>query len=78
MKLINGIVVLALMGALSSCSTPASRGRSAGEDYCECNRKDGIFNVGKCKKDVLKEHRDDLLNEEFQSAFWDAVADCDE
>ena len=78
MKLIGGFVLLALLGCLFSCSTPTSRGRSAGEDYCECNRKEGIFNVGKCKKDVLMEHRDELLNEEFQTAFWNAVADCDE
>ncbi|MCB9017007.1 MAG: hypothetical protein WCU80_03115 [Paludibacteraceae bacterium] len=59
-----------------SCG-PSSRGGSAGNEYCDCNQEDGILSIGKCKKDVLSANREDLLNEEFQQAFWDAVGDCD-
>lgn len=78
MKLMFKILILVSLSVLSSCSTPTSRGRSAGEEYCECSKKEDIFSISKCKKDVLKEHKDDLLNEEFKNAFWSAVADCDE
>ncbi|MCQ2195781.1 MAG: hypothetical protein MJZ28_12650 [Paludibacteraceae bacterium] len=64
--------------ALSACSTPASRGRSAGEEYCECSKEESIFSISKCKKDILKEHKEDLLDEEFRNAFWDEVAQYDD
>ncbi|HOI27614.1 MAG: hypothetical protein M0P12_03415 [Paludibacteraceae bacterium] len=66
------------LGALlmTSCS-PAAKGKSAGEEYCDCNQEDGILSVAKCKKDVLSGNKEDLLNEEFQDAFWTAVSDCD-
>lgn len=78
MKVFFGsFLTLSLLSAVA-CSTPSSRGRSAGEEYCECSKQEGIFNVSKCKKAVLKEYREDLLDKEFHMGFWDAVADCDE
>lgn len=63
--------------ALASCS-PASRGRSAAKDYCECDKEDGILNVAKCKKNVLMEHKEDFKNKEFDAAFWQQVEDWED
>ena len=69
-------VILTATYACFSCS-PASRGKSAGNEYCKCDNKDGIMEIGKCKKEVLNKHKGDLTNLEFQDAFWEAVSDCD-
>lgn len=65
-----------VMLSFVSCS-PASRGKSAGEDYCKCDRKDGVMEVAKCKKKILKENKEWLENPEFEEAFWKAVGDCE-
>jgi len=69
-------IILVVAVACFSCS-PASRGKSAGNEYCKCDHKDGIMEIGKCKKEVLKKHKEDLTNLEFQDAFWAAVGDCE-
>lgn len=68
--------IVAVSSVLFSCSS-ASKGKSAGKDYCKCNKEEGIIEIAKCKKDVLKENKKNLENEEFQNAFWETVRECD-
>ncbi len=67
--------IVAVLGFFS-CS-PASKGKSAGNDYCTCNQEEGIIKIAKCKKEVMENNAKDLDNLEFQEAFWKAVADCE-
>lgn len=68
---------LLLMLLFFGCS-PASKGKSAGREYCECDKEDGILNVAKCKKNVLKDHEEEFKNKEFETAFWETVEEWDE
>ncbi len=75
MKHLLRLAVILAAFVFYSCS-PASKGKSAGNDYCKCNDKEGIIEIGKCKKDILKGNKENLDNPEFQEAFWKAVGDC--
>ena len=75
MKHLLKLTVIVVVVGFFSCS-PASKGESAGNDYCKCNKKEGILEIGKCQKELLKENKENLDNPEFQEAFWKAVSDC--
>ena len=75
MKCFLKLAAILAVSVFFSCS-PASKGKSAGNDYCKCNEKEGIMEIGKCKKEILKENKKNLDNPEFQDAFWKAVGDC--
>jgi hypothetical protein len=72
-KFIFGAIIA--IGLFFSCS-PGSRGKSAGKDYCNCEKKDRIIEIAKCKKDVLTDNKKNFENKEFDVAFWEAINDC--
>lgn len=76
-KLVTRLLLVVSVLSLVACSS-SYRGHSAGEDYCDCSKEEGILNIAKCKKEVMKKHKEDLLDDEFRTAFWEAVSDCDE
>ncbi|MDR1729332.1 MAG: hypothetical protein LBR52_01560 [Prevotellaceae bacterium] len=76
MKHVLKLTAFAAVLGFFSCS-PASKGKSAGDDYCECNKKEGIIEIAKCKKEVMENNKENLDDLEFQEAFWKAVGDCE-
>jgi len=75
MKHLLKLTIIATVLGFFSCSS-ASKGKSAGNDYCKCNQKEGIIETAKCKKEVMENNRKKLDNPEFREAFWEAVGDC--
>ena len=76
MKHLLKLTAIAVVLGFFSCS-PASKGKSAGNDYCKCNQKEGIIEAAKCKKEVMENNKKNLDNPEFQEAFWKSVGNCD-
>ncbi len=76
MKHLLRLAVIAATLGFFSCS-PASKGKSAGNDYCKCNTEEGIIEIAKCKKNVMGDNKENLDNLEFQEAFWKTIGDCD-
>jgi hypothetical protein len=76
MKFTFPILAVAVLGLLFSCS-PSSRGKSAGKNYCNCEKKDGFIEIAKCKKDILSDNKKNFENKEFDKAFWDVINNCD-
>lgn len=72
------ILSVCFIGAMSlaSCSMEF-KGRSAGNDYCDCKKAGDILDIAKCKKDVLKEHKESMKDKEFKNAFWESASNCE-
>ncbi len=71
-RLLKLTAIVAVLGSFS-CSP---NGKSSGNDYCKCNKEEGIINIAKCKKEVIENNKNNLKNPEFEKAFWKAVGDC--
>ena len=76
MKHLLKLTAIAAVFGFFSCS-PAAKGKSAGNDYCKCNQKEGIIETAKCKKEIMGNNKKNLNNPEFQEAFWNSVGNCD-
>jgi hypothetical protein len=65
-------VMAAACLCLTGC-TDASRGRSAADDYLDCEKQPTLMKQVECKKNVLYDHQKDFESKDFDDAFWKKV-----